>query len=71
MFFNNSINIAFTKVFHSIPSFEHRFFFLGFFLYQLNFSLLSLESSVTVHLVYEFLAVPCPFSDAVNAGYCD
>ena len=46
------------------------FFYSDVSIYQLEFSFfLTLESSVIFYLTSKFLAVSCPFTDAVNGDY--
>ena len=56
--------------YQSTSSFEHIFFSCSsnIFIYQLDFSLLTTESSVIFRHVSEFLAVSQSFLDAVNAA---
>ena len=70
MFFSNSFSITFTWCFNRVYIWNNLFlsFSLDNFAYQLNFCLLSFESSVTIHLHFD-LFVFSSFLDAASAGY--
>ena len=67
--FNNSLCFSSTLCIYQFLILNTLFSFpADFFTYQLDFSLLTIESSVTVHLVSQFLPVPYSFLDDVDAG---